>query len=177
MKKSVVAAALAMTAAHGAKAPSGAEHLHVVRTGSLRVEAPPELAFKLFTAPGEKLWIDEWDPAVVSGDGLERGTVFITDIHETTIWIVVDFDREARHALYARVAPDSRAGTVEVSVDPDGDGGSIVRVSYELTGLSEAGNGILRKFDETSYAAMMLTWEQMIREANIDYASQFFAGL
>jgi hypothetical protein len=30
--------------------------------GTLRVDALPEHAFQLFTAPGEKLWIDEWDP-------------------------------------------------------------------------------------------------------------------
>ena len=100
MKKSLASAALAvpLAAAHGGEAPSDADHVHVVRSGSLHVEAPPHLAFELFTGPGEELWIEEWEPTVLSGDGLEAGTVFVTGGHETTIWIVVDFDREARHA-------------------------------------------------------------------------------
>ena len=177
MKKSVLTAALAATATQGADSASGAEYVHVVRTGTVHVEAPPQKAFVLFTGPGEELWIEEWDPTVISGDGLERGTVFTTEIGEKTYWIVVDFDREARHARYARVAPGSRAGTVEVRVEPDGNGGSIARVTYELTALSEAGNEILAEFDESAYAEMMLAWEQMIRDANIDYESGLFVGL
>jgi len=177
MQKTLLAAALAMTAAQGAEAPGASEHFHVVRSGSLHVEAPPRLALGLFTAPGERLWIDDWDPVVLSGDGLHEGTVFVTAIHQTTIWIVTDFDRVAHHARYARVAAGSRAGTVDVQVDSDGDAGSVVRVRYELTGLSDAGNEILRAFDEASYAEMMSAWEQMIRNADIDYGSAFFAGL
>ena len=174
MKKSVLAAAVAMTAAHGTEAAAEPGYVHVVRTGTVHVEAPPHLAFALFTGPGERLWIEEWEPTVLSGDGLERGTVFTTDIGEKTYWIVVDFDRETLHARYARVAPESRAGTVDVKIEPDGEGGSLARVRYELTALSEAGNEILETFDEASYAEMMITWEQMIRDANIDYESELF---
>ena len=179
MKKSAVSAALAvpLAMAQGAEAASDADHVHVVRTGSLHVAAPPHLAFMLFTGPGEELWIEEWKPVVLSGDGLERGTVFVTDIHGQTIWIVVDFDREKHRARYARVTPDSRVGTVEVKVESDGEDGSIAHVSYEMTGLSEAGNEELSEFDEKAYAEMMKTWEQLIRDADIDYESEFFAGL
>ena len=172
--KTAVSAALAVSLA-AADASSDGDHVRVVHTGTLHVAAPPHLAFELFTGPGEELWIEEWRPTVLSGDGVEAGTVFVTDGHERTIWIVVDFDREARHARYARVAPHTRAGTVEVTVESDGDGGSIARVRYELTGLTEAGNEMLREFDERAYAEMMKTWEQMIRDANIDYGSAFFA--
>ena len=177
MKKSAAAAALAlpMAAAHGVDAPSNPDHVHVLRTGTLQVEAPPRLALRLFTGPGEELWVEGWKPTVLSGDGLAAGTVFVTDIHETTIWIVVDFDPESLHARYARVSPGSRAGTVDVKIESDGDDGSIARVTYELTGLSEAGNEQLREFDERAYAEMLKSWEQMIRDANVDYDSAFFA--
>lgn len=148
----------------------------VVRTGSLCVDAPPDLAFMLFTGPGEALWIDGWEPAVLGGDGLSRGTVFSTDIGEDTLWIVVDFDRHARHARYARFAHGSRAGTVEVRVEPGDKGGSIAYVTYELTALSADGNQALDAFDETEYADMLQTWERMIRDADIDYESAFFGG-
>ena len=48
----------------------------VSHTGTLRVDAPPEHAFQLFTAPGERLWVDGWDPEVLSGgDGRSKGSV------------------------------------------------------------------------------------------------------
>ena len=179
MKRTVVSAALAvpLAMANSAAAVAESDHAHVARTGSLHVDAPPHLALGLFTGPGERLWIEEWEPVVLSGDGLEKGSVFVTDVHEPTIWIVIEFDRDALHAQYARVTPGSRAGTVDVKVVSDGAGGSIAHVSYELTGLSEAGNEILAAFDETSYAEMLKSWEQMIQDADIDYESAFFAGL
>ena len=130
----------------------------------------------LFTGPGEELWIEEWDPTVLSGNGLDAGTVFLTGIGEPTVWIVVDFDRSARHARYARVAPGTRAGTVDVKVASDGNAESIVTVTYELTALSEEGDRMLNAFDEDAYAAMLRSWEQMIRDADIDYESELFAG-
>jgi hypothetical protein len=130
----------------------------------------------LFTGPGEALWIDDWEPTVLGGDGLSRGTVFSTSIGEETLWIVVDFDRHARHARYARFAPGSRAGTVEVRVEADDQGGSIAYVTYELTALSADRNGVLEAFDETQYDDMLRTWGQMIRDADIDYESSLFSG-
>ena len=61
-------------------------------------------------------------------------------------------------------------------VESDGNGGSIAHVTYELTGLTDTGNEMLKEFDEQAYAEMMKTWEQMIRDANIDYESEFFAA-
>jgi hypothetical protein len=178
VKKAVSAAALAAPAviALAADAPAANDYIHIARTGTLHIDAPPDSAFLLFTGPGEKLWIEDWDPVVVSGDGLSPGTVFITDIGEETLWIIVDFDRQARHARYARFAPGSRAGTVEVRVDSDGNGKSIARVTYELTALSQAGNDALAAFDEAAYTGMLQAWEQMIRDADIDYESGLFTG-
>ena len=145
----------------------------VIHSGSLRVDAPPHLAFQLFTAPGEELWVEDWQPTILSGDGLRRGTVFVTDVGETTIWIVIEFDPVARHARYARVAPDSRAGTVDVRVAPDGRGASIATVTYELTGLTAAGEEMLRQIDDQAYRKMMRDWELAIAAADIDYANAF----
>ena len=176
MQKSALSVAVALPLALAQAGELPAEHTHVVRTGTLHVEAPPGKAFELFTGPGEELWIEEWEPTVLSGDGLAAGTVFLTDIGEPTVWIVVDFDRDARHARYARVAPGTRAGTVDVRVAADTAGQSIVTVTYELTALSEEGNRMLEAFDEAAYASMMRTWEQMIRDADIDYESELFVG-
>ena len=66
----------------------------VSHTGTLRVDAAPEHAFQLFTAPGERLWVDGWDPEVLShGDGRARGAVFVTNVAgNKAYWVVVDYD-------------------------------------------------------------------------------------
>ena len=90
-----------------------------------------------------------------------------------TIWVVVDYDTETLRARYARTTPGIKAGTVEVNLHSDGEGGSEVRVTYELTALSEAGNNDLAHFDESAYATMMKEWEQHIRHAETEIAAHF----
>ena len=150
----------------------------VAHTGSLRVAAAPEHAFQLFTAPGEKFWIDDWDPVVLSGgDGRAKGTVFVTEVGgDKAYWIVVDYDEDTLHARYARIAPGTRAGTVEVTARSDGAGGTRVDVRYELTALTDEGDRQLAEFDADAYAGMLGDWERMIREANIDYPLPFAAA-
>jgi hypothetical protein len=146
----------------------------VSHTGTLRVDAPPEHAFQLFTAPGERLWVDGWNPEVLSGNGRGRGSVFVTDAHgDKAYWVVVDYDEEALHARYARIAPGTRAGTVEVVARDDGTGATEVDVTYELTALTDEGNEQLAAFDSDAYARMLADWERMIREANLEYPLPF----
>ena len=149
----------------------------VAHTGTLRVDAAPEHAFQLFTAPGERLWVDGWDPEVLSGgDGREQGSVFVTRAGgDKAYWIVVDYDTEALHARYARIAPDTRAGTVDVSARSDGRGSTEVEVTYELTALTDEGDRQLEAFDPDAYARMLGDWERMIREADFDYPLPFAA--
>jgi hypothetical protein len=164
VQQSTVAAALDPSAL---SMGANAETLSIVRSGTLHVDLPPEQALMLFTAPGEKLWVDEWDPVILSGDGLEKGSVFVTEAHEKTIWLVIEFDPEALHARYARVAPESRAGTVDVHLAADEGGGSLVTVTYELTGLTAKGNRMLEAMDDAAYARMMRDWEAAIRDADL----------
>ena len=147
-------------------------------TGTLTVDAPPEHAFQLFTAPGERLWIDGWDPAFPGGgDGRAAGSVFVTEAGgDKAYWIVVDFDARALHARYARVAPGSHAGTVEVTARPGGAGDTEVEVSYDLTALTDAGNRKLAAFDADAFAGMLADWERMIRDADLEYPLPFATG-
>jgi hypothetical protein len=139
------------------------EAANVTHTGRFHVDAPPEQSIHLFTAPGETLWADGWHPVILSGDGAEKGTVFVTrHDEEVTIWVVVDFDPQTFHVRYSRVTPSIRAGTVEVFVRSDGQRGSIVDVTYQLTALSETGNRDLAHFDAQAYSEMMGEWENAI---------------
>lgn len=163
-----IPAILAAAAVAGSEAPF--EPTRVEHTGGFHLDMPPAKAIALFTAPGERLWAPGWDPTILSGDGTEAGTVFVTHHgHSTTIWVVVDYDTETFRARYARTTPGIKAGTVEVNLLSDGKGGSEVRVTYELTALSEAGNKDLAHFNASRYSEMMKEWKQHIRhaEANI----------
>lgn len=136
----------------------------LAQSGSFELDMTPDQALPLFTAPGEKLWISHWDPTILNGDGFEKGTVFITSDHgATTYWTVMDYDTKTHHALYMRTTPEQDIGTVDVRLTPNGKGGSTVQVSYQLTGLSNAGNDNLQTLlDSKNYAQMMKDWQAMI---------------
>ena len=142
------------------------EALTIARTGSFELEMTPDEAQPLFTAPGERLWISIWDPAILHGDGYETGTAFVTTNHgHTSYWMVSDYDTEAKHAQYTRVTPGADIGTVDVSIASNANGGSTVNVTYQLTGLSSAGNANLEKsYSESEYAEMMEIWRSMIND-------------
>lgn len=139
----------------------------ISRSGSFELELPPAKALLLFTAPGEKLWIEEWDPIILHGDGFESGTIFVTTNHgPNTYWTVSEFDTQARHAKYIRVTPESDTGTVDVNVTSNRTGGSTINITYQLTGLTPAGNEKLNaSYSESDYAAMMQEWKRMIQNS------------
>jgi hypothetical protein len=146
------------------------EPVTVTHSGTFDLDDPPEKAIYLFTAPGEVVWVPGWEPTILSGDGFEQGTVFLTGHgDESTIWVVVDFDTKAYRARYARITPASRAGTVEVRLHTNDSGGSTVEVSYELTALNESGNQNLAGFDDEAYAEMLIEWKTLVVAAQIDY--------
>ncbi len=147
--------------------------MHIHYSGAVHVQAPPEQSFSLFTAAGEKLWVPGWEPEVMGGgDGNRKGAVWTTCVDgETTVWVVVDFDVDAQHARYARITPGVKAGTVEVRVRPDGNGGSVADVTYALTALSDRGNQDLAEFGRESFEEMLREWGDLIRNADIDYAA------
>ena len=149
---------------HATQNLSALDMMNISRSGSFELDMTPGEALPLFTAQGEKLWVPDWRPEILSGDGFEKGTVFVTSSHgHKTNWIVMDYDTETLHALYARVTPEIDAGTVEVTIVPNGRGGSIVNVTYQLTALSATGAEKLQaSFSENNYARMMEDWRSMI---------------
>ncbi|MEV4003444.1 SRPBCC family protein [Actinomadura sp. NPDC049753] len=143
---------------------SGARHR---LAGRLAVALPPDEAFPLFTAQGERRWVPGWAPSFPApvADDAEPGTVFQTpdrDHGQTTTWIVVDAV-PGRRIRYARVTPGVSAGTVSVVLDRAGDH-TDVTVTYELTALSGDGAAHLRRFAD-GYPAFLAAWQDAIAEA------------
>lgn len=133
--------------------------------GSLTVPLPVAAAFRLFTALGERDWVDGWEPRFPTpvADDAAVGTVFVTDHGgQEVTWIVVDRDGD-RRIRYARVAAGRDAGTVEVRLSP-GEGHTRVDVTYRLTALTPESARWLADF-EAHYPAMMRSWESAIAES------------
>ena len=109
-------------------------------TGRLRVAAPPDEAFRLFTARGEQEWVPGWRPQFPApvDDDTAPGTVFQTDLHgRATTWTVVD-SVPGRSIRYARVTAGLDAGTVTVALSRAGRG-SEVTFTYDITALTDGG--------------------------------------
>jgi hypothetical protein len=131
-------------------------------TGRLTVDLPPEQAFTLFTARGEELWAEGWEPRFPGpvDDDTAPGVVWETGHGDgATTWLVVDSD-PGRYVRYARITPGDRAGTVAVALTAT-DGGSDVEVTYVLTPLTAAADRALDEF-AAGYDGFLADWRTAI---------------
>lgn len=131
-------------------------------SAALNVPLPPEAAFRLFTARGERDWVPGWEAVfpVETPDDTAPGTVWLTASHEEeTTWLVVSRDFP-RSVSYARITPGVRAGTVTVTLAATGVG-SEVTVTYDMTPLTPAAAKALDEF-AAEYASFIRSWEELI---------------
>ena len=133
----------------------------MLRATEITVELPPEQTMGLFTPEGERRWAEGWDPQYPEADRREGpGAVFTTGHggHQTT-WIMVDQDPES--VRYARVTQAMTAGTVAVEVVGSDQHSTRVRVTYDLTALTSAGESWLEAF-ESDYDTAIGGWSTEI---------------
>jgi hypothetical protein len=138
-----------------------------LRTHSFDLPMPLSAAFPLFEPEGERAWAPGWDPKYVyPADGRpQKGMVFVTDADdEETLWLVLQHEPRAGAVEYARITPGNRVAIVRVQCDAMDQGSTRVTVSYEYTGLSEAGNAYVRSMDETRFQEFIESWKGMIQE-------------
>jgi hypothetical protein len=133
-------------------------------TVTITVSLPADEAMPLFTARGERRWVEGWDPEFPAGEPTEEdeGTVWITTAGDrTTCWVVAA--KDAERVRYARTTPGFAAGTVEVRRR----GGSDAReteldITYDLTALTGEGEAELDDFAATFHQEIG-SWEGLIR--------------
>lgn len=129
----------------------------MLRSIEISVALPPDQAMNLFTAEGERRWAEGWNPHYPVPDRRDgSGAVFTTGHggHQTT-WIMVDHRPEI--VRYARVTEGLTAGTVAVEVVQADEHSTRMRVTYDLTALSDAGQSWLEAF-EADYDAAIGGW-------------------
>jgi hypothetical protein len=161
-------AAIAQTAMHATAAdtPETFHAARVLRTASIRLNAPPERVFPLFTPEGERHWAEGWDPVYryPASGVVEPHAVFVTRGHggRETIWTVLRYDPPAMRVAYDRVTPGLHAAIVEVACEPADRGGTLAHVTYTFTGLSDEGNAFVEQHTGQAYRAMLAEWESAI---------------
>jgi len=140
---------------------------HVSLTRSIPVALPPDEAFPLFTATGERSWVDGWDPQFPSppGDETAPGTVFTTAHGEHgTTWMVVR--REGRRLLsYVATSHGERASLITVSLEPSA-AGTTVTVTHELTALVPEANAGIVAF-AAAYGEYLEGWRDRIARRGV----------
>jgi hypothetical protein len=115
----------------------------------------------LFTPEGERRWVGGWHPQYLSGPTDEVGAVWRTSHGEDTTWITTDRDDD--RVRYARISSNGTAGLVEVRCNA-ADGGTEVRVTYDLTACTPAGFDALRRF-AADFDDMLEHWRQATTSA------------
>jgi hypothetical protein len=138
--------------------------MHAWRCHAFALPLPAADAFPLFTPAGERAWAEGWDPEFLHpADGSTReGMVFRTRAgDEETLWVLTRHEPGNGVVEYARVTPGSRAGRVLVRCDATSAATSRVTVEYDLTGLSDAGNGEVTAL-AARYASFIEGWRAAI---------------
>jgi hypothetical protein len=133
--------------------------------GRIRVAAPIERAFPLFSPLGEKVWVPGWQPELLHPSGVDwaEGLIFRTR-GETgdAIWVVTRLDWSAGSVEYHRVEPDLYVARVSVQCTPVTEVVTEVATEYEFVGLSERGNTEIARMTPESYAEKMTRWSSWI---------------
>jgi hypothetical protein len=146
--------------------PTGFTPAHRTRAATLRLDAPPERAFAMFTPLGERAWAQGWDPRFLhplDGEACE-GSVFVTRAGGIeTIWTTIAHHPPTR-AAYSRVTPGLHAVVVDVRLRPGDDGDTLAGVSYAFTALTPTGNDAVAEMAD-GFAGWMETWESSINHA------------
>ena len=140
---------------------------HVERSHAFVVPLPLAETFPLFEPEGERAWAEGWNPRYLNPpDGrATRGMVFTTDHgNEDTVWMMI------RHSPpdlveYVRMTPGSRIGRVLVKCSALDTARTRVHVTYELTGLTEKGNELIREIDQAKFEGFIDSWSASIEKA------------
>jgi hypothetical protein len=139
---------------------------HFSASADLSVALPPDAAMTLFTPEGERSWAgsDGWDPHYpVPTRTAGVGAVFTTRHGtRTTIWVMID---HSQHGVrYVRVTPDGLAGTVEVRTLSGSGTETRLRVTYDLTALTDDVVDELARF-AAGYDAEIAAWASTIADS------------
>lgn len=137
----------------------------------ITVTRPVAEALPSFTPKGEEQWVPGWKPEYIhpeTGD-TQAEMLFVTSTgNDKTFWTCLQWQPDEGHARYLKITPGFQMGFVDVQCRSDGQDKSIVRVQYQLHGLSESGGAQLNEMTESKFADMIDHWARLIEEMPSD---------
>ncbi len=134
--------------------------LHCSQTHILHFAAPMEQVFPLFTPVKEKAWVHGWNPTLVyhqTETAEEQGAIFTTHHDHEAVWVLARYEPPYR-VQYVQVIPQITVTVIDIECRDTGD----VQVTYQLTGLSPAGDERVAQFTEAAYQRRMHHWQHAI---------------
>ena len=144
------------------------KNLHVERSGQIQLEGSPDQVFPLFGPVREAEWAAGWQIQICHATTPlleEKGAVFTTRSHgdQQTIWVITEFDQQAKRVDYLRITPHLHAAEVSVQCHALEEYRTAAIVVYRLTGLTPEGNAhIEHDYNEAAYQKMLAHWQQEI---------------
>jgi hypothetical protein len=128
--------------------------------------APPAEVFPLLCPVRETDWVPGWQYRMIySLSGVaEAGCVFATPNEDgsETIWIVTEYDPAALRVTFAWVNPGLVAARIRISLVGNSRGTTDARICYSYTGLSDAGNREVERYNQDWFGHKMRGWEEAI---------------
>jgi hypothetical protein len=147
--------------------PGSDRRARIRATGAIELDGTPDHVFPLFTPEGERTWVAGWDPRYPASavPSEEPGSTFLTHNRGSeAIWVVVDRDETDYRARYVSVMPGLRTSLITVELEPVGAERTRVRVTYDVTSLSERNDEGVLSFGG-GYDEMLEEWKRWIESS------------
>ena len=129
-------------------------------------DAPPASVFPLLCPVREAEWVPGWQYRMIhSQSGVaEEGCVFSTPNEDNTdtIWVVSEYDPAAFRIAFVWVSPGLMAAQIKIALERTAKDTTRAHIRYVYTGLSEAGNQEVARYDEAWFRHKMQSWEAAI---------------
>lgn len=135
----------------------------VVRTRIQTYPAPPAVVFPLHGFRDEKAWAVGWEPEMIypaDGAAVEGAVFAVRRDGAEEVWVLLDWDPQARRAGYVHVTPARDVTEIRIRVSGPEAGPSRVEVTYTWTGLSPEGNRFVERQTEEYFGEWMREWEE-----------------
>jgi hypothetical protein len=135
----------------------------VFQQTSIHLMADPKNVFPLFSAVGEREWVEGWNPELIypqSGE-VEIDAIFLTQ-HETekpVVWVTVDYKPEEFEVRYLRVLVNDHVADIRIQCTKTEYQTTLASISYTFTGLSTSGNDSISIFTEEYFQQWIGQWE------------------
>jgi hypothetical protein len=127
--------------------------------------ATPDKVFPLLCPVREAEWVPGWKYRLIySNSGVaERGCIFTTpnDDGSETTWVITEYDPGEFRIGFVWNYPGLVAAQIQIRLE-ESDDRTIANIQYTYTGLSEAGNREVERYDQTWFQSKMKSWEAAI---------------